>query len=151
MRNLIHNANNIHDRRRMLKTGVNLRRLAGTLAVIATAVGGFSALATPAGAATGPTARLVQGTVIVTGTAARDVIGITIDANRLTVDFGLDGTVDAQFRRSRIQRVQVVAGEGDDGVSVEGSGVGDLPITISGGGGNDGMGVVGNIGDFGDR
>jgi hypothetical protein len=149
MRNLIHNANNIQDRRRMLKTGVNLRRLAGALAVMATAVGGFSSFATPAGAATGPTARLNQGTVTVTGTAARDVIGINIGANRFTVDFGLDRTVDAQFRRSRIQRVQVLTGEGDDGLSFEGSGVGDLPITISGGGGNDGMGVVGNIGDFG--
>src|SRR5215216_5963995 len=149
MRNLIHNANNIHDRRSMLKTGVNLRRLAGTLAVMATAVGGFSAFATPAGAATGPTARLHQGALTVTGTAARDVIGITINANRLTVDFGADGTVDAQFRRSRIQWVQVLAGKGDDGVRFEGSGVGDLPITASGQGGNDNISVVGNIGDFG--
>jgi hypothetical protein len=105
------------------------------------AAGGFVALAAPAGAATGPTATLGHGTVTVTGSAARDVIGITIDADQLTVDFGLDGTVDAQFKRSRFQQVQVLAGEGDDGVSVLGSGVGDVPITISGGGGNDG-GVV---------
>jgi hypothetical protein len=32
---------------------------------------------------------------------------------------------------------------------VQGTGVGDLPITISGGAGNDGGGVVGNIGDSG--
>jgi RTX calcium-binding nonapeptide repeat (4 copies) len=150
MRNLIHNANNIHDRRSRLKTGVNLRRVAGTLAVMATAVGGLSAFATPAGAATGPTATLNQGIVTVTGTAARDVIGITIDASRLTVDFGFDGTVDAQFRRSRIQRVRVLAAGGDDGVVVEGSGVGDVPITMRGQGGNDFLGLLGNIGDFGD-
>lgn len=42
---------------------------------MATAVGGLSAFATPAGAATGPTARLKHGTVTVTGTAVRDLIG----------------------------------------------------------------------------
>jgi hypothetical protein len=46
--------------------------------------------------------------------------------------------------------VQVLGGDGDDGLSVDGAGVGDVPITISGGSGNDGGGVVGNIGDFGD-
>jgi hypothetical protein len=125
-----------------MKTAVNLRRLAATSAVMATAVGAFSVIATPAGAATAPTARLNHGTVTVTGTTARDLIAVTVDADRLAVDFGFDGTVDAQFPMSRVQRLSVLAGEGDDGVSVVGTGVGDVPITISAGAGNDGGGVV---------
>ena len=68
----------------------------------------------------------------VTGTAARDVIHVTLNANRLVVDFGFDGTVDAQFNRSQVQRLRVLGGGGDDGMSVDGSGVGDLPITMNG-------------------
>jgi hypothetical protein len=133
----------------MQHTNSNFRRLAGIVAVMATTAGGLVA-ATPAGAATGPTATLRSGVVTVTGTAARVVLHVTIDANHLVVDFGFDGTVDAQFRRSRVQQVSVVGGGGDDGMTVDGSGVGDLPITENGGGGNDFVGVVGNIGDFGD-
>jgi hypothetical protein len=133
----------------MQHSNSNLRRLAGIVAVMATTTGGLIA-ATPAGAATGPTATLKNGTVTVTGTAARDVIHVTINDTRLVVDFGFDGTVDAQFNRSRVQQVRVVGGGGDDGMSVDGSGVGDLPITENGGLGNDFVGVVGNIGDLGD-
>src|SRR5262245_6874044 len=130
-----------------METGMHLRRLAATSAVMASALGGFSGLAQ---AATRPTATLDRGTVTVTGTAARDVIAVTLDADRLAVDFGLDGTIDAQFARSRVKRLNVVGGRGNDGLSVQGPGVGDVPVTIRGGAGNDGGGVVGNIGDFGD-
>src|SRR3954466_15005668 len=106
-----------------MKTAWNLRRLAATSAVMATAVGASSALATPAGAATAPTATLKQGTVTVTGTAVRDVLDVKLDADRLAVDFGFDGTVDAQFPMSRVKRLSVLTGDGDDGVSVEGTGV----------------------------
>ena len=78
------------------------------------------------------------------------MIHVTINDNRLVVDFGFDGTVDAQFKRSQVQRLRVLGGGGDDGMSVDGSGVGDLPITENGGLGNDFLGVVGNIGDLGD-
>jgi hypothetical protein len=131
-----------------MHTGMNLRRSAAIVALLTTTATG-AAFASPAGAATGPTATLRSGTVTVTGTAARDVIHVTIGANRLVVDFGFDGTVDAQFRRSRVQQVRVLGGGGDDGMAVDGPGVGDLPITMSGGAGNDFVGVVGNIGDFG--
>ncbi len=100
---------------RRVKTAVTLRRFAGTVAVLATATGGLSAFAAPADAAAGPTARLRHGTVTVTGTPARDVIGITVDADQLAVDFGLDGTIDGQFQMSRVQRLSVRAGEGNDG------------------------------------
>jgi len=77
-------------------------------------------------------------------------MAITVGPNRLAVDFGSDGTVDARFAMSQVQGVNVLAGDGDDGVSVIGSGVGDVPITVRAGAGNDGGGVVGNIGDSGD-
>jgi len=132
-----------------MKTRTNLRRLAGTLSALAIGVGGLSAFAAPAGAAAGPTASLRQGIATVTGTPARDVIAITVDPDQLAVDFGSDGTVDAHFAMSQVQGVSVLAGDGDDGVSVSGTGVGDVPITVSAGAGNDGGGVVGNIGDEG--
>jgi hypothetical protein len=132
-----------------MKTRMNVR-LFGILAVLASAASGLSALATPASAATGPTARLSQGIATVTGTPARDVIAITEGSDRLAVDFGSDGTVDAHFAMSRVQGISVLAGDGDDGVTVDGTGVGDVPITVRAGAGNDGGGVLGNIGDSGD-
>src|SRR5262245_48310755 len=133
-----------------MQTRENLRRLARVTALVALAGGGLGAVANPAEAATVPTATLSLGTVTVTGTAGRDVIAVRVDTDRVTVDFGFDGTVDAQFARSRVERLTVLAGGGDDGVSVQGVGVGDFPITMRGQLGNDFLGVVGNIGDFGD-
>jgi hypothetical protein len=131
-----------------MHTSSQLRRLARIGAVMATAAGGLVAAA-PAGAATGPTATLASGTVTVQGTPARDVIHVTLTATRLVVDFGFDGTVDAQFSRTQVQRLRVLGAGGDDGMAVDGSGVGDLPITENGGAGNDFVGVNGNIGDLG--
>ena len=127
--------------------GKKVRRLAGSVALMATTAG-YVALAPAADAATGPTATLSNGTVTITGTADRDVISATIDANRLAIDFGANGTVDAQFGRARFQRVQVLAAGGDDGVGF--TGTGEVPVAISGGAGNDGIGVVGNIGETGE-
>src|SRR5499427_6061851 len=118
-------------------------RLAASVAMTATIAGLLGASAAPAGAATGATARLQNGILTVTGTAARDVVGISMGHRQLAVDFGSDGTVDARFLISRIQRVSVQLGDGNDGISIIGAGVGDVPITISGGLGNDGLGVVG--------
>lgn len=124
------------------RTGV--WRVARTMAVVATAVGGVAAFTGTAGAAaTGPTAGLDRGTVTVTGTAVRDVVDISIGRVRLAVDFGADGTVDAQFRLSRVQRLSVRLDGGRDGLSVTGRGVGDVPITVRGGVGNDAVSVVG--------
>jgi hypothetical protein len=125
-----------------MQTGLAYRRLAGSVAVVVTAGLGLAAVATPAYAA-GSTARLNLGTVTVTGTAARDVVSISMNHDRLAVDFGFDGTIDARFSMSRVQRLSVQLGGGDDGTAVIGTGVGDVPITIRGGAGNDGIGVVG--------
>ena len=126
-----------------MNSSLTYRRLAGSVAVMATTTAvGLGVFATPADAA-GPTARLRNGTVTVTGTAARDVVDISMNHDRLTVDLGFDGTTDARFSMSRVQRLSVQLGGDNDGTSVTGTGVGDVPITISGGGGNDGLGVVG--------
>lgn len=124
-----------------VRTRANLRLIAAPVAMAAAAAG-LVALAAPADAASGPRATLRRGTLTVTGTAARDVIDINVDHDRLTVDFGFDGTVDAQFSMSRVLRVSVQLGEGNDGASLVGTGVGDVPITISGGPGDDSGGVV---------
>lgn len=119
------------------------RRLAVGVAVMATAMGVFTTWAGAAGAAAGPTATLANGIVTVNGTATRDVVDVEMSHALLTVDFGFDGTVDAHFQMSRIRQLSVQLGGGDDGLSVTGVGVGDVPITISGGSGNDAIGVVG--------
>jgi hypothetical protein len=125
---------------------VNRRRLAGSVALTLTTGGALAAAAcTP----TVPTATLDGGTVTVTGTAVRDLVDVTMTANDLTVDFGSDGTIDARFARNGYQRVQVLAGEGDDGVIVSGAGVGDVPVTVTGGIGGDDLRVVANVGETG--
>jgi len=113
--------------------------------VVAGALGAMTAVAAQADAAVPirPTASLDQGTLTVTGSSARDVVDIAISHTRLAVDFGFDGTVDAQFRMSRVARLRVALGGGSDGVDVIGNGVGDVPITIRGNAGSDGAGVVG--------
>jgi hypothetical protein len=109
-----------------------------------TAATGIATGAAPAGAAaTGATATLSHGTLTVTGTATRDVIDVTMGHRSLSVDFGFDGTVDARFLMSRVQRLSVFLGGGNDGLTVIGAGVGDVPTTIDAGAGNDAVGVVG--------
>lgn len=131
-----------------MRSRVHFRRAAGTLAL----VGGLGLAAIPAGAAPAPapvpTATLQGRTVVVTGTGLRDVVAVTTGAAEATVDFGLDGTVDARFPRSAFDRVDVRVLGGDDGVSLRGAG--EVPAAISGGDGADGLGVVGSIGETGD-
>src|SRR5215831_7291368 len=118
-------------------------RLAASAAVTAMIAGLLGASAAPAGAATGATARLQNGILTVTRTAARDVMKISMSHRQMAVDFGSDGTVDARFLMSRVRQVSVQLGDGNDGLSVIGAGVGDVPMTTSGGPGNDAAGVVG--------
>jgi hypothetical protein len=118
-------------------------RLAASAAVTATIAGLLGAYAAPADAATGATARLRDGILTVSGTAARNVVGISIGHRQVAVDFGFDGIIDARFLMSGVQRLNVQLGDGNDGLSVIGAGVGDVPMTIRGGPGNDGAGVVG--------
>jgi hypothetical protein len=115
----------------------------GGWAVLVALTTTVTAFVTPADAATGPTATLDLGTLTVDGTAERDVLLVRIEADRVTMDVGFDGTVDAEFPRSDVQRVQVFGNGGDDGMSVFGTG--PLPVSINGGLGND---FVGASGDF---
>jgi hypothetical protein len=138
-------------RGRRLRTPLTSRslavRAAGTIvagvAMTATIAGLLGASAAPAGAATGATARLRDGILTVTGTAARDTIGISVSHSQVAVDFGFDNTIDARFLMSHVQQLSVQLGDGNDGLTVAGAGVGDVPVTISGGPGNDAAGVVG--------
>src|SRR5262249_4332176 len=118
-------------------------RLAAGAAMTATIAGLLGASAAPAGAATGATARLRDGVLTVTGTAARDVAGISMSHRQVAVDFGFDGTVDPPLPMSGVPQLAVQPGDGKYGLSVIGAGVGDVPITISGRPGNDAGGVVG--------
>jgi hypothetical protein len=124
-----------------------LRRLAAPAAAIAI-TGGLSPFAAPAEAATVPTATVSSGTLSVVGTAARDTADIVVNGSFVTVDFGIDGTVDARFARSQVQQIHVQLFGGNDGVAV--TGTGQVPVTVSGGAGSDGIGVVGDIGSSGD-
>jgi hypothetical protein len=67
--------------------------------------------------------------VTVSGITGRDVVDISMDHDLLSVDFGFDGT-EAQFPMSRVQRLSVQLGAGDDGLRVIDTGVSDVPITI---------------------
>lgn len=116
---------------------------AGWAALVALTATTATAFATPAGAATGPTATLNLGTLTVDGTAERDVLLVRIDADRVTMDVGFDGTVDAEFPRSEVQRVLVFGNGGNDGMSVFGAG--PLPVSVNGGLGDD---FVSASGDF---
>jgi hypothetical protein len=120
-----------------VQTRRNVRRLAGTLALV-TAGGGLAAACTP----TAPTATLANGTVTVTGTPAGELITVRIGDDQLRVDFGFDGTVDVQFPRAQVNRLEVLAGEGDDSVLAADAGVGFVDITLTGAGGNDHLAIV---------
>ena len=88
-----------------MQKAVKFRQLAEPVALMTVTAGG--ALAIAACTPTVPTATLDAGTVTVTGTAASDRLAVTIGTSELTVDFGSDGTVDARFARSQVQRVRV--------------------------------------------
>jgi len=121
---------------------VRFRTAAATIAVVA---GGFNAFAAPANAAALPTVTLERGVVTITGTTARDEIGVRIDTTELVVDFGFDGTADARIPRSQFNEVRVLGLEGDDAISA--SRTSGVPVTLSGGPGNDSISVLGNPGE----
>jgi hypothetical protein len=127
-----------------MQPGSNVRRFAGVAALMVVAGGGISACVI-----TSPTATLKDRTVTVVGTEGDDHLVLASDATQLTVDLDGDSVVDAQFPRTDFDHLQVVAGGGNDGISL--TGAGDFPTTIDGGAGDDGIGVVGHIGDDGTR
>jgi hypothetical protein len=102
---------------------------------------GIATFPAPAHAATAPTVTLENQVVTITGTAERDLIRITTNAAGLLVDFGIDGTTDAQIPRSAFREVRVLAAGGNDGLS--GHGAGEVPVTLDGGAGDDSLGVLG--------
>ncbi len=92
--------------------------------VAASAVAGLFIVAgsSPALAATVPSAAVIDGTLSVEGSSAGEHIALrldALDANRLLVDFGDDGTADATFDRSTFDAIHVDAGSGDDTVRID--------------------------------
>src|SRR4051812_26769402 len=111
------------------------RRLAPLLAV--TAAGLLFAL--PANAAI--KAKIVAGTVTITGDGADDRVSLALDGaspRNLLVDVGDDGSTDFTFAGGTFTGVDVATGGGNDDVTIgnifASAGV---PVTINGGGGND--------------
>lgn len=45
-----------------------------------------------------------------------------MDADHLAIDFGADGRIDTQFASTQYRQVRVLTGDGNDGVSVTGTG-----------------------------
>ena len=86
-------------------TGPNIRRLAGSVTLMAITAGGYVAFAPAADAATGPTATLSNGTVTITGTPDRDVISASITCQAGDVEVPTYRTLPARTRSSRAPSV----------------------------------------------
>jgi hypothetical protein len=98
-----------------------------------------------AGAACAPLtvqAAVADGTLTVTGTAEGDTIALRLRTgapNTLQVDVDADGTAEFEFDRTTFGRVQVLAGDGDDVISVDqaNGAFADEVTTLDGGPGDD--------------
>jgi Ca2+-binding RTX toxin-like protein len=86
--------------------------------------------------------RLHHGELVARGTTAADVIVVSADATHVVVD--VNGTAHT-FAREKVQGVRVHGRAGDDTLQVDGAF--DLPVTLVGGRGNDGL-VGGPMGDL---
>lgn len=124
---------------------MRFRKVAVAVATIALVATGSDAFAAQTNAAALPAVTLEHGVVTITGTAARDEIGVRIDTAELAVDFGFDGATDVRIPRTQFNQVRVLGGEGDDAISA--SRTSGVPVTFSGGPGNDFLGVLGDSGD----
>jgi predicted lipoprotein with Yx(FWY)xxD motif len=89
--------------------------------------------------------KLEHGLLRIGGTSADDTIALRLkagDPNTLEVDFGNNGSADFSFDRTKISRIAVNAGAGDDVVRIdESNGVftDTIPTLIDGGPGNDNL------------
>jgi Ca2+-binding RTX toxin-like protein len=87
--------------------------------------------------------KLKQGVLIIRGTKASDKITLRLQAGQpdvLQVDVGDDGSADFSFARSRIAKIAVSAGSGNDAVRIDesnGAFTDTIPTAIAGGDGND--------------
>jgi hypothetical protein len=87
-------------------------------------------------------ASVAGGVMTVTGTAEADTIALRLKAgapNTIQVDVGSDGTAEFEFDRATFDRIQVLAGDGDDTVSIDqvNGAFADETTTLDGGTGND--------------
>jgi len=112
--------------------------MAGALAALTTAIAVPAVSAAPA-----VRARVVDGTLRVTGTPFADEIVLRLsatDSNQLQVDVGADGTADFSFDMASFGSIVVDAGRGDDLVKLDtanGAFTTAKPTTVDGGAGDD--------------
>ena len=72
------------------------------------------------------TPTIAKRTLVVTGDAAADQLALRAPANApttLEVDVGDNGSADFRIARSQFDRVRVLAGDGDDRVRIDDSGI----------------------------
>jgi Ca2+-binding RTX toxin-like protein len=124
-----------------IRPAIRRRSLAGMLtagALLAAGAGLTAEHATAAG-----TARVANGTLIVSGDRAPDRIALRLEAGvpaNIQVDFGDDGTAAATFDRATFDRIAVRAAGGDDAVRIDdanGTFTDTESTTVNGGGGDD--------------
>ena len=124
-----------------IRPSIRRRSLAGLLTAGALLAAG-AGLATEHAAAAG-TARVANGTLVVSGDRAPDRIALRLEAGvatKVQVDFGDDGTADATFDRATFDRIVVRAAGGDDAVRIDdanGTFTDTESTTVNGGGGDD--------------
>jgi Ca2+-binding RTX toxin-like protein len=103
---------------------------------------------TAAGAASAPRtsvqAGVADGTLTVTGTRGNDALALRLKAGVpgvLQVDVGDDGTAQFEFDRSTFDRIQVLAGAGNDRIRIDqvNGAFADEATTLDGGRGNDAL------------
>ena len=89
--------------------------------------------------------KLKQGVLTVKGSKRSDKIALRLqagDAGILQVDVGDDGSADFYFERSKIAKITVKAGAGDDLVRIDesnGAFTDSIPTTLAGGDGGPGL------------
>ena len=97
----------------------------------------------PAAAASTVRAAVVRGTLVVSGTPARDRIALRLSRahpNRLQVDVGDNGSADHEFKLAAFKAIDVEAGDGRDRIRIDTANGGfttSRPTRINGQGGDD--------------
>ena len=115
-----------------------IRRIGGGV-VLAGGLVGFGFGVAGAGAAQVPTARVVNGTLSVTGTSGEDDIAVRQTGSVVEVDFDADGTADRSFDAQTFTEIVVASGPGDDHLRFDraSTGLASFASTLDGGSGDD--------------
>ena len=94
------------------------------------------------------TAAVEAGTLKIAGDGSGDTLALRFQAGSTTlleVDVGGDGPAEFSFDRSTFTAIEIDGGGGDDVIFTQGGGFADVPITMSGGSGDDTL--IGGLGN----